>query len=375
MAKKQPKRRQKLTPASVTKSFKKFAKMQGIELSECAYKYGVAICDPFNPKALGACIPRAPALPSQKIELFTRFSISLPASATNGALWVTPSLANDSYLAYYTSGTATDFTGQAGYLTQSNISASKINTVKFSSAPYTTAQLQSNPNVVCGRIVSVGVMIEAATPTLYLGGSTVGYASPTHDDVSELSYSDILGQDSAMYFPTTRRKYQLFTSCIDQNEWDYPGNNAGLRAIAPYSNATQAGATASSAISISSIPQGAPPMCIQFSQSAADVGQVFNVTIIEHVEYSGKLTAFLHTPTHADVTGAEAISAAAAQVAVRRVQNPFVETGKELFKEVANVATKAGKVLINSAGAVLTSRAMGSMGVNAARAGMLALTL
>lgn len=273
----------------------------GVTLSECAYKYGLAVCDPFNPKALGACIPRVPALPSQKIELFTRFSITLGATSTFGAVWVSPTLANDANLAYYTTSTATGFDGSAQYLKQTNITAGYIGTAKFSSAPYSTTLLQANPQTVTGRIVGVGMMIEAATPALYLGGSTIGYASPTHDDVSELSYNDLLGQDSAMYFPTTRKKYELFTSTVDNLEWDYARAGLGLIAIHPYSNAIQAGAAAGSAITVSSVAQGAPVMCCMFSQPSSTVGQTFNVTIIQHVEYTGKATAFLHTPDRKSV--------------------------------------------------------------------------
>lgn len=69
-------------------------------LSDCVYKYKVAISDPWNLQADGACIPRHPTRPSQKVKLFTRVPITM---TSGGKLYiaVVPCLAKDIATVYY----------------------------------------------------------------------------------------------------------------------------------------------------------------------------------------------------------------------------------------------------------------------------------
>jgi len=72
-------------------------------LSVCAAKYARALADPWSPESDGACIPKAPSRPSQKLKLFTRFVVAGPqatsASQTYIPVFFMPCLAKDSPVA------------------------------------------------------------------------------------------------------------------------------------------------------------------------------------------------------------------------------------------------------------------------------------
>jgi len=69
-------------------------------LSMCAAKYAKALSDPWSAEANGACIPKVPSRPSQKLRLFTRFVVTI-SEATGGTIpiYFTPTLGKGSPVA------------------------------------------------------------------------------------------------------------------------------------------------------------------------------------------------------------------------------------------------------------------------------------
>lgn len=289
-------------------------------LSECAAKYALAAVEPFNPLARGACVPLPPSVGSQKIMLFARFAVTIPAGANYGAIWFSPTLAKDTACAYYTSGDAsTYYDGSAGWLKADN--SDYFTQVNFSNCPYTSADLTADNPDVCGRIVSMGASITCTTPPLYLGGTLVTYSSPTHENVSTIyGYDTLLGQATAVQQNMDRQLHWIACAGIEDKESVYSNDaESQIDKLFPFSN----NAALDIPIGDSETDfNGAPIMCIALHVPTSSSDQTFNIQVVEHVEYSGKRTASLQTPTHVDIVGTAQVRTALSQIHEIRAQNP-----------------------------------------------------
>lgn len=316
---------------------RKVLSLNALTLSECAAKYALAAVEPFNPLARGACVPLPPAVGSQKLMQFARFAVTIPAGATYGAVWFTPTLANDTACAWYTSGEADGYySGQKNFLTLSNVNASHLTKVKFANCPYSATDLHDSNPAVAGRIVSYGASITCTSPSLYLGGTLVSYSSPTHEYVSQLyGYDDLLGQALAVQQPLDKRVHWIACHGIDDRESMYSNDKPSEERWFPFSNDqyTNIGMEA-----FESSGEGAPIMCFLINvPSNANSAQTFNVQVIQHSEYTGARTSALQTPTHVDVTGASQVRTALSQIHEIRAQNPNVNVTSAFKQKLQKV--------------------------------------
>lgn len=320
LLKKQKQKKPKQQKKKNASGKKKVARFDPFTLSECAAKYALAAVEPFNPLARGACVPLPPSVGSQKIMLFARFAVTIPAGANYGAIWFSPTLASDTVCAYYTSGAAsTYYDGSAHWLKQSN--ASYFTKVNFSNCPYTSSQLTAANPDVCGRVVSMGASITCTTPPLYLGGTLVTYSSPTHENVStSYGYDTLLGQSTAVQQNMDRQLHWIACAGIEDKESVYSNDaESTTDMLFPFSNDKTLDIPITSG---GSVYNGAPIMCIVVHVPTSTSDQTFNLQVVEHVEYSGKLTASLQTPTHVDIVGTAQVRTALSQIHEIRAQNP-----------------------------------------------------
>lgn len=320
---KKPKQQQK---KKGTSGKKKVARFDPFTLSECAAKYALAAVEPFNPLARGACVPLPPSVGSQKIMLFARFAVTIPAGANYGAIWFSPTIASDTACAYYTSGTWKNtsgtpiyYDGSAAWLNNDN--AASFTQVNFSNCPYTSGQLLADNPDICGRIVSMGASISCTTPPLYLGGTLVTYSSPTHENVSTLyGYDTLLGQATAVQQNMDRQLHWIACAGIEDKESVYSNDaESDVDKLFPFSNNSALDIPVGSS---STLYNGAPIMCIVIHVPTSTSDQTFNIQVVEHVEYSGKKTASLQTPTHVDIVGTAQVRTALSQIHEIRAQNP-----------------------------------------------------
>lgn len=355
-----------------------------LSLSECGAKYALAAVEPFNPLARGACVPLPPAVGSQKIMLFARFAVTIPAGSNYGAIWFTPSLANDAYCAFYTSGaaasgtTATTYTydGSANWLTKSKSTSSNggWTGVNFSNCPYTAAQLTATNPDVFGRVVSMGASIQCTTPPLYVGGTLVSYSSPAHEAVSVIyGYDSLLSQSTAIEQQMDKSLHWIATAGLDDEESVY-SNEASTTTtkLFPFSNgiSTDIPIGYASGSGSNTILCGAPVMCFLINATPSSVAQTFNVQLIQHVEYAGKATAALQTPTHVDVVGTSQIRAALTQINEIRAQNPRANI-TNVFKEKLKKVMTDGLKRVAIGGLTTLATTVGGPGAGAMAAHLL----
>jgi len=229
---------------------------QGLGISHCAGKYALAISDPWNKMAQGACVPRHPSRPSQKISIFNRFQLAL-GGVTNfgtvGAVVVMPSLANDAPAIYYADNVAQI---QALPTTAAQLQA-LIPFMKpvYPNSPYNSAQFteptgSGSGAQVQGRIVSSGVSIQYMGSELYKGGTYTMFVSPNHDNMLGYPATSLSSYDETLIERITNDRQWLVTSGIDEAELVYNLSNTlnssgtayTTQLVYPYSNGQVLGA-------------------------------------------------------------------------------------------------------------------------------------
>jgi len=198
---------------------------QAFDLSHCAAKYALAIFDPWNPDAQGACIPRHPSRPSQKITLFSKTQVQFGKLGNIGAIFMTPSLTSDAPTLFYS---PEDFP-VTSLPSSSAIFAYSLPwlTPVFGNAPYTASQLTETASTsagapqASGRIVSHGVSISYKGVTFNEGGIYTLFASPNHDNMLNYAPSALAGYDETVTNTITRKTEWLNDSGIDEDELVY----------------------------------------------------------------------------------------------------------------------------------------------------------
>jgi len=295
-----------------------------LRLTPCALRFAAAIADPFGVAAQGACIPSAPAINSQKVHSFVRFDATV---GTNGMGFITihPCIANDGLLAYYTGPT---FAGtSAAPLTASNVLATGVSRLSPAGLPYSTAQCAApdatKEALAFGRIVAVGVRMWYTGTTLNESGLTYCYVSPNHMPATQIpnggapmTIANLSTYDQTEISPLTRNQCSLSVFPVSRNEMEYlspttpaASSNTDYNSLQlyPYSSGyvnMMSGYTDT----VASVYAGAPPAIIMFTGYS---GNSVHVEIIQHIEYTGQLTAGRTTRDTADEEGAGQVMAAA----------------------------------------------------------------
>jgi len=294
--------------------------------TKCAEMYAIACVSPFNPKAQGACIPRSPALPSQKVTGFARFFVTAPEAAPAFAIWVCPTTAKDGAAIIHTSSTASDYTGQANYLNAANYAAGKLTVVYLTNLPYSLADqtpTSTSAAGAMGRIVSVGLSCRFSGTVFNTGGTYTIFASPNHETLASYSLENIQASNEASLPDINRSMRWVAATAITENELDYPTSSfSATEACYPYSQ----GQTVSLAAAGVLASVGAPILTIQGSLPlGTSSGATFSCQLVEHLEYTGKFTSAAHTPSDSDIVGFERVTNALSGVGSIRASNPNID--------------------------------------------------
>jgi len=222
----QAKKKQSKTGKSMTITVNNSESLaRAFDLSHCAAKYALAIFDPWNPDAQGACIPRHPSRPSQKITLFSKTQVQFGKVGNIGAIFMTPSLTSDAPNLWY----SPEIYPVTSLPSTSAIFAYALPwmTPIYGNAPYTAAQLTETASTsagapqASGRIVSHGVSISYKGVTFNEGGIYTLFASPNHDNMLNYAPSALAGYDETVTNTISRKTEWLNVSGIDEDELVY----------------------------------------------------------------------------------------------------------------------------------------------------------
>lgn len=320
------------------------------ELSKCAFKYALAIADPFNPQARDACIPVYPSPPSLKSTSLARFTVAVGVNGYGYAVF-TPTLANDLPSAFYTTSS---FVGAIAPLGINPLAANNTLTggVQIATVPTVFNRTQLTPSngssAVSGRIVSYGIRIRYTGTTMKESGVYYCYTSPDHANVisQSVDLSTLGGFLESTVHNINRDACNLSIYGIDASETAYTTSETTNATTLMYpfcNNSTNfnGGFTYTSGIAC-----GSPVGVIGFTGEA---GNTFIVELIQHSEFTGPSAAGVATPTDADQRGFEIVQAAAAQLPSKKSQTSYFGQSpmKMLVDGIKEVASALKPVAIS----------------------------
>jgi hypothetical protein len=346
------------------KSKKPATDKYGFRIMDCTYKYILAKTDPFNPEAVGACVPRDNYSASQKNHAFVRLSM-LCNTYGYAVAWIMPCLANDRPVIYYSRGSST-ISGATPLNLAALIAANEVDVVDLPT-PYNTASLfdsglTSSASSVKGRIVSGGFRWWYAGTELNRSGWSTAFVSPSHSSIESETPNSILGRATANVIPNAgRQKHNAAIFGIRAEEFAYtvPQNGSTASVDELLSNYPYSSGVSSSVASA----YGAP-IAVLIWQGVHNTAH--ELEYCQHSEYIGAPTTFMATKNYSDPQGASLADEAVASIQ----SNPSVEpTTKNTLKTMLKIVQDNKSHMINVGSAMSQGRygdaflgVMGAMG-------------
>lgn len=336
-------------PGKVPVRSKRAKQDNSVGISKCAFKYALAIADPFHPDSRDACIPVYPSPPSIKAAALGRLTMTI-GTAGVGFVCVSPCLANNLPAVFITN---------ASYAlsTLSPLSANNtLNTgvsVSNMSSPFTRAQLAvtNGSSTVSGRMVSMGIRARYTGTTMKESGAYYCYVTPDHSNVlanGVSTPSDLGFFSETVVHNVTREPCELAIFSIDAAETQYSSqaSEGTSQLYYPYSGHNTA-VNGAFTYTDSSIAMGSPCAIMAVTGEA---GNTFVIEFIQHHEFTGPSAYPLATPSDADQRGFEIVTAAAAQLPTKKAQTAHLHTApiKLLMDGIKEVATALKPVAISA---------------------------
>lgn len=349
---KNPQRRTVRVVKNKVKRTVKAVSRPALKLTECAAKYAVAIIDPWDKLAMGACVPMAPARPTMKVCGFLRGIVHI-GTAGIGFIAASPCIANNIACVYHS---ASSFAGSTIEATTFAILGVVHNAI--SNLPFTRTNLvdggASNVPIALGRIVSAGLSLRYIGTEYNRGGRVMCYSEPTHESINTYTTS-VMGAKLESEFSTpgpNRNKCWITTNGIDSEELEFPdvanfmsGNEQNLRLCYPLSRgekvSNNTGDDTHGAVIMGALISGLP-------------GDVYEYEYIQHCEYTGSACQSRLTPNFADPDGTAMIQTAAARSKLAKASSS--RSLKQVFKqELLSVAKEHSAGMMARGGALLLS--------------------
>lgn len=281
--------------------------------------------DPFSSAARGACIPRFPALRSQKVTSIAKFTMQ---TGTNGYGYidVMPTLANDTPIALYSTSAYTGTPASASNVIGATGTATSLMNSPYSKAQLTAAGLQS----ARGRIISVAVRLTPVCRASDFGGLVTCYVDPDHSNIASLSGTDILSRPTASVMRTRPNGHMISAGGVTSEELEYSSPQT-FGGVYPYSVES---------LNTTDTLVGGAPMGIRVQSGAPGID--FYVELIQHMEFTGPLTSTAQSESHVDPNGFAAANAASIRVHSAVSGRPVdQEAYRSYFVSAFNQALKA----------------------------------
>lgn len=317
-------------------------------LTGCATKYFIAVSNPWSPQARGACIPRNPCPPSQKVSMTTYLTVVIGINGI-GFVAVSPCLASDSPIAW--SSTAT-YAGSA--ITNLNCTNGGISggetIVDYLMTPFKNAQLTGVFPEISGKIISTGVRSQYIGKLTDRNGLITCFHDPNHMTVATTP-SNIRDRQEAVTRAVGSNPCELTIYGVDEREFQYPdGSSAGglvenLKQIYPFSGGINVTGTEQFGRPVGAIVYyGAP-------------GTTFDVEIIQHMEFVGR-SATNSTPNVSDSSGFDMVTSALDRVPQILSTSTVQSFTSAASQALGQVSSQLGRAAVNAGANYLMKRTM-----------------
>lgn len=328
-------------------------------LSACAAKFALAACDPFNPKAVGVCLPTLPAQRSQKVARFLRGTFVIGTLGV-GYVAIAPCLVNDYACVYSTNA---NYANSALVLRAGTAAIAGVDFVPVP-GPWSSTEVLTGTtsNSVRGRIVTAGVSAQYSGSLLNQGGQYVGLVQPQHDELfnvgTTVTPATVASYREAYFKPNCGQRVVLSAIPINNMEEAYShefalsdtGVNSGTAPAYPL------GASSTNNMTAPVIISADPIMVIAVTGGVA--GSVYTFEVVLHCEYVGRPVAAVSTASEADVVGYQAVSTAAQKLPeelgnrgasfgdkAAHVMDTLIENEHNLMRGIYTVSSLAGAAI------------------------------
>lgn len=286
-------------------------------VADCTKKYAMAISDPFSPAAEGACnINAENACETLKCKTKMYTTVDTGTSGISYCL-ISPNVANDAPFLWSTNS---DFnTIQTTPLSATDTIDTSWSVTNNGNAPFAAGVVfssgQSNPTC-SGRLVSVGVRFryggreDAMAGKMYYGVTNRHQSVCTRPASTIASNADTLRNMEGMASVDASKEWTYFSVFgITNAEHDFvDGASRGLvEQVYPYSRG-ETGYNSNYTYSLGSGNVGIPVAVI--CGVGMSTGNVIEVEVIVHIEYTGPTVAYGTTPTEVNTGAGKAIASA-----------------------------------------------------------------
>lgn len=256
-------------------------------LTECAAKYLLACTDPWNPRALGACVPSMPPLKSQKQRRYVRLTVTIGTAGT-GFVTLDPNLSNNAQCVTYTTGSYAS--GVIPATLDTGVSTASVN-----SGGYALNQFGNAVGTVRGRIVSAAMSIQDISPVFDRGGMIYGLCQPEHESITAYTPALMAAYQESLVAVNDGARHSIVAFGISPEETAYPS----IPGAGPHSDYTSPFSTSCTVAGYDSTVKQ-PIMGFMVTGKA---GNTYQVEIVIHTEYIGQLTVPMQSRTDADLDG------------------------------------------------------------------------
>jgi len=305
-------------------------------LSSCAKKLMMAISDPFNPAAQGACGLVGNTQGSHKVTIYG--SIPSLGSFTNATAFVNvaPCICQDLPTFYVTGTTYNTLTNTI--CTATNTYATGI-TAQAIPLPYSASQvangLSNGATSLQGRVLSMGVRVFYTGTELNMGGIFTSVHRTNHENTSVVGGStgsaptagDIQNWSGTRNSRVTKEPVEVTIFPVCTAEQNYTSNvlDTNSELCYPFSR----GETEINGFTntIGSVATGIPIAVIACAPPVG-VGATLLVEYVMHVEYVGSVARASLTPSEADPVGHEIVMNAAARLGEAMRTKPGLNMGR-----------------------------------------------
>lgn len=327
-------------------------KKSRIALSPCALKFALAVSDPFDPAARGACIPIS-ASPTQKVHSFIRFD-AVVGTAGVGWVLISPSTANDINSILYTTST---YAGTVAVPVSANNVFFTGVTGAGHNGPYNAASLTSNNgniSYVNGRVVSAAVRLQYTGTTLNESGLFYCLQDPDHASLSGCGTADISRFETTEIHSVSRDPCMIVVFPNDENEAQIHQNSGtDTLGLFPFSRGVIGFNTSlNGTSSFTSGLTGAPPALIMFTGVP---GQTFHGEYITHLEYNGPGASALTSPVDSDAAATFQVITAAKTITEKKLDRPKLSNWSAMYEALGEMAAKSMPVLVPAAQAAVAA--------------------
>lgn len=355
--------------------------------SHCAAKYAIAVADPMNPEAAGACVPTGNSRPSFKVRTVQRGSFVV---GTGGAGWIIyiPTLAKNTYMAFTTNvaytGSGDNLYVFAGSSAVTGLGVG-VDNVFNPTAPFTDSQLFNanaelgvSTNVV-GRIVSAGLSAQYAGTVMDMGGTMSTLSRATHQtalagggtSIPSISVSNVQSFTETRMARVSDQKVWIIDSARLDGEENYSGNTIYQQDVSegidqgnilyPFSQGSLC--TVAVAGSLGGLANTGVVANI-ILVTGAKPGAIFNYEIVQHMEFQGSGAQFGLSPSHQDAVGFAKVREAASAIPALAVEYPQASY-PSLMKHAIDMASEHLAPRALAAGGAMLQKALAGGGLAA----------